>query len=122
MLKQKSKILFIITFGLFFMFSNLGFAQGNNNEDIQKFVAEMVKNLKQKVLLSDEQANEVTVIITAYITNPGNSESQVGEADEKNKESLNKAKSKLEALLDKKQRMKYDIIKEDWWLKLDGNE
>lgn len=75
-----------------------------------KQVNEVVSTLKQKVLLSDDQEKSVLNILTELKNNIS--------TNPKNKDSLIKeAQSKLESLLDKKQKMKYEILKNDLWKK-----
>jgi hypothetical protein len=73
----------------------------NAQKDIHS-AENLALRLQQKVLLTDEQTNKVKEIISEYIKNP----------DENN---LNSARLKVEALLNEKQKAKYEIIKNDWW-------
>lgn len=69
----------------------------------QKSVAEnMAVKLQQKVLLSKDQTAKVTEILNNYLGNT-------------NQTSLESAKKSIESILDKRQKAKYDIIKNDWW-------
>lgn len=86
---------FAAVFFILFMVTNLS-AQGNSKID------NLVQKLQHKVLLSDDQAKSVKVILINYSEN-------------KTDEELNRSKQKVEALLDEKQMMKYELIKNDWW-------
>ncbi len=89
---------------LLFVFSNITFPQSD------KQINDVVSTLKQKVLLSDAQEQSVLNILSDLKNNISNSP--------QNKDSLIKeAQTKLESLLDKKQKMKYDILKDDLWKK-----
>lgn len=89
---------------LLFVFSNITFPQSD------KQINDVVSTLKQKVLLSDAQEQSVLNILSdlknSISTNPQNKDSLIKEAQ-----------TKLESLLDKKQKMKYDILKNDLWKK-----
>ncbi len=64
----------------------------------------MANKLQQKILLSDSQTSQVAAIINSYLALKVKTD--------------NDAKSSLEkvvSFLDKRQKAKYDIIKDDWW-------
>ena len=75
-----------------------------------KKINEFASILKQKVLLSNDQEANVINIITELQNNisskPGNKT-----------EFIKSAQTKVETLLDNRQKMKYDIIKNDLWKK-----
>jgi hypothetical protein len=72
----------------------------------QTRVAEnMAVKLQQKVLLSKDQTIKVTDILNTYLGNM-------------NQASLENAKKSVESILDKRQKAKYEIIKNDWWSKV----
>lgn len=97
------KKLIMITFILIgFVFSGLLFAQ-----DAKKPAENLSMKLKQKVLLTDDQAAKVQSILTSYISL------------EKGKRDQNKYKTQIESLLDERQKAKYEIIKKDWWIEVD---
>jgi 3-phosphoglycerate kinase len=89
--------------------SNLILAQGNSNDD--KRISDLVSTLKQKVLLSGDQEVKITSILRELKSNAASN-------PEKKDASLKEAQSKLESLLDNKQKMKYDILKNDFWKKI----
>lgn len=89
--------------------SNLILAQGNSNDD--KRISDLVSTLKQKVLLSGDQVVKITSILRELKSNAASN-------PEKKDASLKEAQSKLESLLDNKQKMKYDILKNDFWKKI----
>jgi hypothetical protein len=76
---------------------NLSLAQTSTDT-----VDNLTLKLKQKILLTDEQAAKVTELLGNYIKDP-------------TKENLETAKKELEALLEPRQKAKYNIIKNDWW-------
>jgi hypothetical protein len=76
---------------------NLSLAQTSTDT-----VDNLTLKLKQKILLTDEQAVKVTELLENYIDDPS-------------KENLETTKKELEALLEPRQKVKYNIIKNDWW-------
>ena len=81
--------------------------QDNANAKINEMTTKLVK----KLLLTKNQEEEVKNILIEYfkglenISGNGSVEKKVrGIAD-----------AKIEDILDKKQKMKFDIIREDWW-------
>lgn len=83
--------------------SNIVFSQ-EANEQVEKYVY----NLKQKLLLSDDQVKSITVVFDDLIKNlyKENIDS-IKVIEETNK--------KIEAFLDRRQLMKFDVIKSDFW-------
>lgn len=100
MLKRLSPIFIVI---LIFVFISSSNAQVNRNS-----ITNAVSTLKQKVLLTNEQESAVLGILVELKENVS--------ADKSIKDTLIKeAQSKIESYLDKKQKIKYEIIKSDWW-------
>ncbi len=89
--------IFISVLLAFFFFSLNSYGQVQN-----KVAEDMAVKLQQKVLLSNDQTAKVKDILNSYL---GNS----------NQASLETAKKTVESILDKRQKAKYDIIKNDWW-------
>ena len=79
---------------VFFLFSVNIYGQNKVAED-------MAVKLQQKVLLSKDQTAKVQDILIKYLGN-------ISQA------SLETAKKTVESILDKRQKAKYDIIKNDW--------
>jgi len=63
---------------------------------------DMSVKLQQKVLLTKDQTAKVQAILADYFNNA-------------NQSTLASSKKSIEGILDKKQKAKYDIIKNDWW-------
>ncbi len=93
---MKSNRTLIILLLAFFIASLSSYAQ------TKKQAEEMSVKLQQKVLLTKDQTNKVKDILENYFNN----------TDQSTLESSHKS---IEAILDKKQKAKYDIIKKDWW-------
>lgn len=92
------------TFLLILLTTFLTFAQDNNKSDE---IATSVAKLQQKVLLDDSQAAKVKSIISSNLPRLREPSTQ-GKA-------LSESKSRVEGLLDARQKAKYAIIKDDWW-------
>lgn len=95
---------FIISILSFFLLVNLStlIAQDKSNS-----VKELVTTLKQKVLLDDDQTSSVEKVLNDLITKSKSVEDKNSLVED--------AKKKVESYLDKRQKIKYDIIKNDWW-------
>lgn len=76
-----------------------------------KTIKEFTSILKQKVLLSNDQETKVLSIMTELKNN-------ISSKPENKSEYIKTAQTKVEGLLDSKQKMKYDIIKTDLWKKI----
>jgi len=80
---------------------------GINFQDDDK-LSQIVSTFTQKVLLTKEQETKVLTILTKFTKD-------AFAQPEKKDAFLKEAQSQIEGLLDKKQKMKYDIIKNDLW-------
>lgn len=98
-----------IVLAFIILVSNLILAQGNSNDD--KRISDLVSTLKQKVLLSGDQVEKITSILKELKSNTASN-------PEKKDASLKEAQNKFESLLDNKQKMKYDILKNNFWKKV----
>jgi phenylalanyl-tRNA synthetase beta subunit len=77
-------------------------AQKEQSKAGTDIIGNAVAKLQQKVLLSETQASEIKTLLNRNINNLQSN--QVGDL-----------KSKVEGMLDAKQKAKYSIIKDDWW-------
>jgi hypothetical protein len=73
-----------------------------------KAITEFTSILKQKVLLTNDQEAKVLTIMNELQKN-------VSSKPENKSDYVKTAQTKVESLLDNKQKMKYDIIKNDLW-------
>ncbi len=98
------KFIYLFTIGLFVFLSSENFAQnvGSSNSASTKVANDLTLKLQQKILLSNDQANKVHAIIVDYYNNYNDS----GQKE---------AQTQIMSILDKKQKMKYDIVKNEWW-------
>lgn len=94
-------IIFIFSMIFIFQITNI-FAQ-----DKTETINNLVNTLKQKVLLNDDQSASIQKVLNDLITKSKS-------VDDKN-DLVKEAQNKIESYLDKRQKMKYDIIKNDWW-------
>ena len=100
-------LLTILVFSTLFLFStNIYAAKNDSSKTTQKenIAKTMALKLQQKILLSDEQTSQVEAIINSYLT-----------LKVKTNKDSEKTLDKVEELLDKRQKAKYSIIKDDWW-------
>ena len=95
---------------LMIVFSSINILGKTQLQDDKK-ITEIASILTQKVLLNTDQESKVINILSDLQKNIS--------SKPENKDGLIKdAQSKIENLLDKKQKMKYDIIKNDLWKKI----
>lgn len=97
-MEQNSNFFAIITvFILISAFNNISYSQSE-----KEIIDNLALKLQQKVLLTADQSNQVKNHLVNYFK-------------ESSDANLGSVKDKIEALLDEKQKVKYDIIKKDWW-------
>jgi hypothetical protein len=106
-LRLNKYYLIIILIALFGTINILSNTLIQNDKTINEFAS----TLKQKVLLSNDQETKVINIMTELQNN-------ISSKPENKSEYIKTAQTKVENLLDSKQKMKYDIIKNDLWKKI----
>ncbi len=84
---------------LFFVFI---FIFSTNAQSTSKVNDDLAIKLQQKILLTQTQTDQIKILLNDYLNNP-------------TEEKRNTTESKIESLLDAKQKMKYSIIKKNWW-------
>ena len=100
-------LVFIILISTTILISAESTLQDNGDAKLNEMTTKLVK----KLLLTKNQEEEVKNILTEYfkgledISGNGSLEEKVRKI----------ADAKIEDLLDNKQKMKFDIIREDWW-------
>ena len=104
-----------IFLSLFLIFSASAMAQNDktagNKTGHNKFdtvASSAVVRLQQKILLSDKQTSELTSVVSKYI--------KVKE----NLDNSSKLFSQMLPLMDARQKIKFEIIRNDWWTNLVG--
>ena len=86
---------------------SLGFAQTDSDKKyLQEKISEVTKSLELKLLLTKEQTVRANEILTQHLT-----KEFIVQKNEKEIELLNQ---KVEILLSKKQRVKFNILKQKW--------
>lgn len=103
-----NKFLLIISLILVFGANNLLSKTVIQND---KTIKEFTSILKQKVLLSNDQEAKILTIMTELQNN-------ISSKPENKSDFVKSAQTKVESILDSKQKMKYDIIKTDLWKKI----
>ncbi len=98
-------VLFIIV-----AFSSINILSKTQFQDDKK-ITEIASTLTQKVLLSSDQESKVINILSDLQKN-------ISSKPESKDALIKDAQLKIENILDKKQKMKYDIIKNDLWKKI----
>jgi hypothetical protein len=84
------------------MLFTISVAAQSTDQNKTTAIDNLVHKLQQKVLLSEDQAVQVTSILNDYFKL-------------KTQEALDSAHEKIVNLLDKRQKAKYDIVKDEWW-------
>jgi len=86
--------------------NNFSFPQEANEQ-----IENSISNLKEKLILSEDQVTSIKKILdTLFETKLSNEVDSIKLISDTN--------NKIEAFLDRKQKIKFDVIKEDWWKKL----
>jgi len=113
-MRQKIKISLLVIVYIF-CFSVINVAQKVNSEVTHKTTVNQTSNkLQKKLLLSEKQKNSVKNILNEYFNEVSNL-SKSPKAHQNQKQLQNNADKKIINLLDAKQKMKFDIVKDDWW-------
>jgi len=110
--KNKSSIkILILTFIILISTPISISAKSTLQDNSDAKVNEMTDKLSKKLLLTKSQEEKVKVILNEYFTGLENISGN-GSVEEKVREI---ADAKIEDILDNKQKMKFEIIREDWW-------
>lgn len=98
------RLIYFFIIGIFISVSSENFAQnvGASNSSSINIANDLTLKLQQKILLTNDQADKVHDIIVDYYNNYTKNEQK-------------KAETQIMSILDKKQKMKYDIVKNEWW-------
>jgi len=112
---MKNKILNIniVIFSILFFFTvaNFSSAQETQQNNDTKKINEMMQKLTNKLLLTDTQKDKIKSVLEEYF----NGKQKLTADGKKLTELQNTSENKIIGLLDSKQKMKYSIIKEEWW-------
>ena len=86
-------------------------------------INDLTTKLAMKLLLNDSQKPAVSGLLKTYGAELQKITAGSGEIRYKDKQELiSSISSQIEALLDSKQRMKYDVLKKDWWSSINSEE
>jgi VIT1/CCC1 family predicted Fe2+/Mn2+ transporter len=102
--KLSHLIMMTVFMAAFLSISSFAQVEEKSNDEMVK---SMTDNLKQKILLTDDQSTRVRAILSEYVSNKNATD-----------EDMKSAQQKVENLLDNKQKMKYNILKNEWWKNL----
>jgi len=119
----------IVTFILLaFLSTGNSYAQDSKTASLDgDEIAELTSKLSKKILLSGGQNNQVITLLKDYSKQQdairGTNSNTVPD-DNKIKQLITSTDEKIINLLDEKQKMKFEIIKDDWWkeIKTAGND
>ena len=118
----------VIYFLLAFLSTGNSYAQDSKTINLDSDeIAALTSKLSKKILLSQEQNNQVIALLNDYSKQQnairGTNASTVTD-DNKMKQLVTSTDEKIINLLDEKQKMKFEIIKTDWWkeIKTEGND
>lgn len=105
-----------IIFLLIFAFTS-AFAQDAAKSNLSdKEITDLTSKLSMKLLLNEKQKSSVTSLLNTYRTELTKLNTNTGQPGYKNKDELISAiNSQITALFDSKQKMKFDVIKKEWW-------
>jgi uncharacterized membrane-anchored protein len=101
----------IITLSILFIASILNFAGTALQDDSNTKVNEMTKKLDKKLLLSEKQQTDVKTILLEYFNKLSSSKGNSATTKSLRKDT----NTKIVSLLDDRQKMKFEIIENDWW-------
>lgn len=94
-------IIIILSFVITFQIISIKAQEKNES------VSNLVSTLKQKVLLNDDQTTSIEKVLIELVNK--------SKTIEDKSSLIQDAQKKVESFLDRKQKMKYDIIKSEWW-------
>jgi predicted PurR-regulated permease PerM len=97
---------FLFTILLIFIFSTNLYSQ-----DVKVQIEKSMNNLNQKLLLSEDQINSISKIIGDFFD-------KISQNERDTSKLMDETNNKIESFLDRKQKIKFDVIKKDWWDKL----
>jgi len=85
-------------------------------------ISDLTSKLAMKLLLNDSQKSAVTGLLKTYGSELEKITAGSGEVIYKDKQELiSSINSQVESLLDSKQKMKYDVLKKEWWTSINAD-
>lgn len=114
-IKMISTIIFVCTT----MFAQTDMSSNLTDEEIN----ELTSKLAMKLLLNDSQKSAISGLLRTYGNELKKITAGSGEIRFNDKQELiSSINSQVESLLDSKQKMKYDVLKKDWWSSVNSEE
>jgi len=114
----------ITVFSIIFFVCATMFAQTDMKSNLtDDEVNDLTSKLAMKLLLNDSQKSAVSGLLKTYGSELQKITAGSGEIRYKDKQDLiSSINSQIESLLDSKQKMKYDVLKQDWWSSINSEE
>ena len=114
----------ITVFSIIFFVCTTMFAQTDMKSNLtDDEVNDLTSKLAMKLLLNDSQKSAVSGLLKTYGSELQKITAGTGEIRYKDKQDLvTSINSQIESLLDSKQKMKYDVLKQDWWSSINSEE
>lgn len=97
---------------------SIAFSQAGSNSKLDNDeIKSLTSKLGIKLLLNDTQKNSIQSLLTEYAQELTKLNTKSSEPSSYNSKSglISATEAKIISLLDDKQKMKYDIIKKEWW-------
>ena len=115
---MKFKIIAILVY----LFSFVLIAQTDTLKLSADEIESLVDKIGVKLLLNDNQKNELSEILLSYSTELKKLKLEGNDSENEKIKLIENLDSKIEALLDAKQKMKYEILKKEWWESVKSEE
>ena len=114
----------ITVFSIIFFVCAAIFAQTDMKSNLtDEEINDLTSKIAMKLLLNDSQKSAVSGLLKTYGSELQKITAGSGEIRYKDKQDLiSSINSQIEALLDSKQKMKYDVLKQDWWSSINSEE
>ena len=114
----------ITVFSIIFFVCVAMFAQTDMKSNLtDDEINDLTSRLAMKLLLNDSQKSAVSGLLKTYGSELQKITAGSGEIRYKDKQDLvTSINSQIESLLDSKQKMKYDVLKQDWWSSINSEE
>ena len=114
----------ITVFSIIFFVCTAMFAQTDMKSNLtDEEINDLTSKIAMKLLLNDSQRSAVSGLLKTYGSELQKITAGSGEIRYKDKQDLiSSINSQIEALLDSKQKMKYDVLKQDWWSSINSEE
>jgi predicted nucleic acid-binding Zn-ribbon protein len=117
-MKLKTTVLFIL------VFSSAILSQTDSLSLSQDEIQSLIDNISVRLLLNDNQKNELSKILSNHASELAKLRSEGNDSFDSRNKLINNLEAEIKSLFDNKQKMKYEIIGEDWleMLKTEEND